>query len=76
MVEFVYIYIHESCQFFNINVQNFCKEKDLEVCGNKLYLPNCTVGILNIYRYPSGNFEYIQGVTGGTDQTMGGCSLC
>ena len=30
------IYIHESCQFSNINVQNFCKEKDLEVCGIKL----------------------------------------
>ena len=23
-----------------------------------LYLPNCTVGIINIYRSPSGNFEY------------------
>ena len=52
------IYIHESCQFSNINVQNFYKEKDLEVCGIKLYLPNCTIGILNIYRSPSENFEY------------------
>jgi hypothetical protein len=30
----------------------------LEVCGTKLYLPNCTVSILNIYRSPFGNFEY------------------
>ena len=55
---YIYIFIHESYQFFNINVQNCCKEKDLEVCGNKLYLPNCTAGLLNIYRLPSGNFEY------------------
>jgi hypothetical protein len=41
-----------------INVQNFCKEKDLGVCGIKLYLPNCTIGLLNIYRSPSGNFKY------------------
>jgi hypothetical protein len=36
----VCMYIHESCQFSNINVQNFCIGKDLEVCGiilTKLY---------------------------------------
>jgi hypothetical protein len=39
-------------------VQNICKEKGLEVCGIKLYLPNCTIGILNMYRFPSGNLKY------------------
>jgi exonuclease III len=51
------MYIHESCQFSDINVQKFCKEKDLEVCVTKLYLPNCTISILNIYRSTCGNFE-------------------
>ena len=54
----VCMYIQESCQFSDINVQNFCKEKDLEVCGIKLCLLKCTIGILSIYRTPSGNFEY------------------
>jgi hypothetical protein len=53
----VCIYIHESFQFSNINVYKFCKEKDLEVCVIKLYLPCCTTGIVNINRSPSGNFE-------------------
>jgi exonuclease III len=53
----VCIYIHESFQCSNINVYNFCKEKDLEVCVIKLYSPCCTVGMVNIYRSPSGNFE-------------------
>jgi hypothetical protein len=51
------VYINESFQFSNINVYNFCKEKDLEVCVFKLYLPRCSIGIVNIYRSPAGNFE-------------------
>ena len=54
----VCMYIHELFQFSNINVHNFCKEKDLKACLIKLYLPHCTIGIVNIYRSPSGNFEH------------------
>ena len=54
----VCIYIHESFQFSNVNVHRFCKEKVLEACVTKLYLPRCTIGTANIYRSPSGNFEY------------------
>jgi hypothetical protein len=39
-------------------VHEGCKEKDLEACVIKLYLPDCTIGIVNTYRSPSGNFEY------------------
>ena len=53
----VCIYIHESLQFSIIDVLKFCKEKDLEVCFVKVYLPECTIGIINLYRSPSGNFE-------------------
>ena len=53
----VCIYIHESLQFSIIDVLKFCKEKDLEVCFVKVYLPECTVGIINLYRSSSGNSE-------------------
>jgi len=52
------MHIHELFQLSNINVHNFCKGKDLEACLIKLYLPHCTIGIVNIYRSPSGNFEH------------------
>jgi hypothetical protein len=58
MVGSAYIYIHESFQFSNVNVHNFCKEKDLEACVIQLYLPYCTIGVVNVYRSPSGNFDY------------------
>jgi hypothetical protein len=32
----VYIFTHESIQFTNINLNKFCKEKDLEICAVKL----------------------------------------
>jgi len=54
----VCIYIHELFQFSNINVYNFCNEKDLEACLIKLYLPHCTIGIVNVYGSPTGNFEH------------------
>jgi len=54
----VCIYIHKLFQFSNINVQKFCTEKDLEACVVKLYLPRCTIGIVNIYRSPSENSEH------------------
>jgi len=34
------------------------KDKDLEVCSVRLYLPTCTIGIVNLYRSPLGNFNY------------------
>ena len=58
MVGSIYTYIHKLFQFSNINVHKFCKEKDLEACVVKLYLPCCTIGIVNIYRSPSGSFEH------------------
>jgi len=41
-----------------LEVLNFCKEKDFEMCSVKLYLPTFTIGIVNIYTSPSGNFDY------------------
>jgi hypothetical protein len=41
-----------------MEVLKYCKEKDLEVCSARLYLPTCTIGIVNLCRSPSGNFDY------------------
>jgi len=48
----VCIYVHESLQASNIEVLKYCKEKDLEVCSARLYLPTFTIGIVNLYRSP------------------------
>ena len=39
----------------------------IQQCGNKMSQPTNT---------QCSSIVYIQGVTGGTDQTSGGCSLC
>lgn len=39
-------------------MQKFCKEKDFEACVIKLYLSCNNIGVVSIYRSPSGNFEY------------------
>jgi len=54
----VCIYVHESLQSSNLEVLTYCKEKDLEVCSVRLYLPTCTICIVNLYRSPLGNFDY------------------
>jgi len=54
----VCIYVHESLQSSNMEVLRYCKEKDLEVCSVRLYLPTCTICIVNLYRSPLGNFDY------------------
>lgn len=50
------IFVHESLSFFNINLQEFSKEQDIEVCKIKIHLPTTTVCIMSIYRSPNGNF--------------------
>jgi exonuclease III len=54
----VCIYVHESLQASNMEVLKYCKKKDLEVCSARLYLLTCTIGIVNLYSSPLGNFDY------------------
>jgi hypothetical protein len=54
----VCIFTYESIQSTYINLNRFCKEKDLEVCAVKLHLPSCEICIITIYRSASGNFQY------------------
>jgi hypothetical protein len=50
--------VQEKLKFSNINLNEFCKEKDLEVCAVKLQSSLANICILSIYRAPTGNFLY------------------
>jgi exonuclease III len=54
----VSIFTHGSIHSTNINLNKFCKEKDLEICAVKLHLPCHKICIITIYRSRSGNFQY------------------
>ena len=56
----VHIFTYESIQFTDINIDTFCKEKNLEICAVKLHLPSSDIRIITIYRSPSGNFQYFR----------------
>jgi hypothetical protein len=49
------IFVNESLNFTKINVQEFGKEQDIEVCAMKLNLPTISILIISIYRSPTGN---------------------
>jgi exonuclease III len=54
----VCIFVHKKLTFSNVNLNEFCKQQDLEVCAVKLQFPFGNICILSIYRAPSGNFSY------------------
>jgi len=54
----VCIFTHESIQSSNINLNEFCEEKDLELCAVKLHLLSYEICIITIYGSLSGNFQY------------------
>jgi hypothetical protein len=51
-------FTYESMPSTNINLNKFCKEKDLEIRAVKLHLPYYEICIITIYRSPSWNFQY------------------
>ena len=50
------IFVHESLDFINIDLQSFCTEQDTEICAIKLNLPTISIYIICIYRSPAGIF--------------------
>ena len=54
----VCIFTHESINSSNINLNEFCKEKNLEIRAVKLHLPSYEICIITIYRSTSRNFQY------------------
>jgi len=45
--------------FSVINIEKFCKDKDLEACALKLDLLPFKICVITVYRSPIGNFQYI-----------------
>jgi hypothetical protein len=54
----VIIYVHSSLQYRNIDLKEYCKEKDIKICAVKLIINFLNMFIIAIYRAPSGNFNY------------------
>ena len=53
------IYIHNSLKcvnIVNIDLSDYCEEKDLEICAIKINTKTLTMCIIVAYRAPSGNF--------------------
>jgi hypothetical protein len=54
----VCIYISKNIQFNTINLDQYNKEKDLEIYALKLHILSSSFTIICIYRFPTGNFTY------------------
>jgi exonuclease III len=53
-----YIFLQEDLHFTTINLQKYCKERDIEIVAIQLKLNGNKVIILSIYRAPTGNYDY------------------
>jgi hypothetical protein len=57
------IFVHESLDFNNIDLQKSCIEQDIETCALKIDLSATYVYIICIYRSPTGNYtNFIKGI--------------
>ena len=54
----VCIFTCETIQCSEINLNEFCREKDFEICAIELYLQLYKLCIMTIYRSPTGDFQY------------------
>jgi hypothetical protein len=54
----VCIFLNEEIQSTSINLNKFCKEKDLKVCAANVHFQSYEICILTIYRSSYGNFQY------------------
>jgi len=54
----IIIYVHNSLQYMNIDLSEYCKEKDIKICAVKLIINSLNMFIIAIYRAPTGNLNY------------------
>jgi hypothetical protein len=52
------IYIHENIIFSKLNVQCYCREKDLEIVAIKFKFNKTNFIVYCIYRVPTGDLQY------------------
>jgi hypothetical protein len=53
----VCIFVQESLRYVSTDLENYCMDKDLEVCAIKIYINAKSACVIAIYRAPSGNFD-------------------
>jgi hypothetical protein len=66
----VRIYVHESLNFTNINLQEFGKEQDIEVCAMKLNILTIFILIISIYRSRTGILYTFKGPRNYSESTI------
>jgi hypothetical protein len=52
----VCIFVHDSINYLNMNLNAFCREQDLVICAVKLLISSDNIYVLAIYRAPAGDF--------------------
>ena len=52
----VCIFVHNSLNFSNINLDRFCIDQTIEICAIKLSTSGRSIYIVAVYRAPTGNF--------------------
>jgi len=53
----VCMFIRNNIPFTGLEIGNYCKDQDIEICGIQLNHDSDKLGILAVYRSPSGNFD-------------------
>jgi exonuclease III len=54
----VCIFVSKNTQFYSINLDQYNKEKDFEICALKLHMLSNSFTIICVCRSPTGNFPY------------------
>jgi len=54
----VAIFVHKSIQYSNINIDKYCKDKDIEICALKLTYHTLKICIITLYRSPTGDMNF------------------
>jgi len=54
----VCMYVHKSLEAVSVDIESYCKEKDLESCAIKLNFISIHICTIAIYRASSGNFNF------------------
>ena len=76
----VCIYISKNISFNAINLDQYIKEKDLEICALKICEASISFTVICIYRSPTGDFRYflnqIESILNKTCKTSTHIILC
>ena len=52
------MYIQDNILYTTINMNKYSIENDIEICAVKFHISSCTIVIITVYRFPTGNIAY------------------